>query len=163
MGLTSPSSLVEKCRCGAAITGQRCARGHQAPRSRGLHYRHGGYAESSLESLDGIAAIAQKRAELAQHLGGDPSTVQADLCDDYSRLDVLISTVTANVARKGVITGRGRTRSSVALLLQLMDRRLRLAVQLGIEPKTKRVTVPSPREWVRGQEQEEEAATCERR
>ena len=154
-------ATMQTCRCGAPITGQRCAKGHQAPRTKGLHYIHGGCAESSLESLEALGAIAEKRAALRAHLGGQPSVVQADLSADYCRLDVLIETAAANIARQGAMTARGRTRSAVALLLQLMDRRLRLAVQLGIEPRTKRVSVPSAREWVAGAEMERgEEAVC---
>lgn len=130
-----------QCRCGAPIIGQRCAHGHQAPKSRGLRYLHGGYAESSLESLDALGAIAEKRASLRAHHGGDQSVIETDLSADYCRYDVLIETVAANVARMGVLTARGRTRSSVGLLISLMRERQRLGTLLGLRPRAKEVSI----------------------
>lgn len=132
------------CRCGAPISGQRCAHGHQAPRVRGVAYLHGAYAESALESLAALGAIADKRAALCVHHGGDQSVIEQDLSGDYARYDVLISTVAANVERMGVLTARGRTRSSVGLLISLMRERQRLGTLLGLQPRQKEADI---RDW----------------
>lgn len=99
--------------------------------------KHGAYR--SLDRPEALIAIAGKRAELAQHLGGDPSLIQADLLTDYARVDVLIESVAANIEVGGIFTPKGSARAAVSLLLSLMDRRLRLATTLGIERKAKQV------------------------
>lgn len=99
--------------------------------------RHGAYR--SLDRPEALIAIAGKREEIAQHLGGEPSLIQSDLVTDYARLDVLIESVAANIEVGGIFTPKGRSRAAVTLLLALMDRRLRLATTLGIERKTKQI------------------------
>jgi hypothetical protein len=74
-----------------------------------------------------------------QHLGGEPSAVQADLVTDYARVDVLIESVAANIEVGGIFTAKGHARAAVSLLLNLLDRRLRLATTLGIERRVKPV------------------------
>lgn len=91
----------------------------------------------SLDRPEALAAIAGKREELVQHLGGEPSVVQADLVTDYSRLDLLIESVAANIEVGGIFTPKGSSRAAVSLLLSLLDRRLRLATTLGIERRVK--------------------------
>ena len=56
---------------------------------------HGG--RRSLDRPEALAAIAGKRNELVRHLGGDTSSIQADLVTDYARLDVLIESVASNI------------------------------------------------------------------
>lgn len=155
--LPIPQSATH-CRCGAPIIvdAQRCTRGHQAPRSKGLHYLHGGYAESALESLDALGAIAEKRSALRAHHGGDQSVIEQDLSGDYCRYDVLIETVSANVARMGVLTARGRTRSSVGLLISLMRERQRLGSLLGLRPRLKEADV---RDWFTSDDGDDDTST----
>jgi hypothetical protein len=95
---------------------------------------HGG--RRSLGRPEALAAIAGKRADLAKHLGDDPSVIQADLITDYARVDVLIESVAQNIEIAGILTPKGRTRAATTLLLSLMDRRLRLAVTLGLERRS---------------------------
>jgi hypothetical protein len=159
-GLSPPRGTVEPipelpatgqtpaCKCGAPFIGQRCRRGHQAPKAlgaQGIRLVHGAYAESSLESLSALGAIGEKRAALRVHFGGEPSVLEEDLAADYARLDVLIETVSANVAHKGVITTRGRTRSTVTLLMQLMQQRQRLAALLGLQRREKELSLD---DWI---------------
>jgi hypothetical protein len=98
--------------------------------------KHGG--RRSLDRPEALMAIAGKRDELAAHLG-DASVIQQDLITDYARTDVLIESVAANIEVGGIFTAKGRTRAAVALLLSLMDRRLRLAQALGIERKQRQI------------------------
>jgi len=98
---------------------------------------HGG--RRSLDRPEALAAIAGKRDELVQHLGGEPSMIQADLVTDYARVDVLIESVAANIEVGGIFTPKGSARAAVSLLLTLLDRRLRLAQTLGIERRVKPV------------------------
>jgi hypothetical protein len=99
--------------------------------------KHGAYR--SLDRPEALIAMQGKRAELTQHLGGEPSIVQADLVTDYARVDVLIESVARNIEVGGIFTPKGSARAAVSLLLLLMDRRLRLAVTLGIERRQKRI------------------------
>lgn len=101
-----------------------------------LSLKHGG--RRSLDRPEALIAIAGKREELVAHLG-DASVIQQDLVTDYARTDVLIESVAANIEVGGIFTAKGKTRAAVSLLLSLMDRRLRLATTLGIEPKQRRV------------------------
>jgi hypothetical protein len=102
-----------------------------------LALKHGG--RRSLDRPEALAAIAGKRAELVEHMGGDPSLLEADLLTDYARVDVLIESVAANIEVGGIFTPKGSARAAVSLLLSLLDRRLRLATTLGIQRKAKPV------------------------
>ena len=125
--------------CGADTPSgaQSCPTCHLALPGNTLAMKHGG--RRSLERPEALAAIAGKRDELLQHLGGAPSLIQADLVTDYARVDVLIESVAANINVGGIFTAKGHARAAVSLLLSLLDRRLRLATTLGIERKAKPV------------------------
>jgi hypothetical protein len=113
----------------------------------GRPIEHGG--RSRLQRPEQLAAIAGKRAEVIDHLGGDPTLIQADLATDYSRVDTLIETVAKNIETNGILTSKGHTRAAVSMFLSLLDRRLRLAQVLGIERKAK--PVKSLAEVMRGE------------
>jgi hypothetical protein len=98
---------------------------------------HGG--RRSLDRAEALVAIAGKRQELIQHLGGDPSIIQSDLARDYARVAVLIETAAANIEVHGVLSVKGRTRAAVTMLLQLLERRQRWATMLELERRAKPV------------------------
>ncbi len=126
-------------RCGAdnALDAATCASCHRFLPGNTAAVTHGG--RRSLDRPEALAAIAGKREELVQHLGGEPSMIQADLVTDYARVDVLIESVAANIEVGGIFTPKGSARAAVTMLLSLLDRRLRLATTLGIERKAKPV------------------------
>jgi hypothetical protein len=99
---------------------------------------HGAYR--SLDRPEALAAKLQKRTELIEHFSGEVSVIKADLLEDYACLDVLISTVVGNIEVGGILTPKGHTRAAVTLLMSLMDRRLRLAMTLGLERASKTLT-----------------------
>jgi len=101
---------------------------------------HGG--RRGLNTPAAFDAVAAKRAELAAHLGNDLSPIQMDLVLDYCRLDVLIETVSANIAAAGIFSAKGSTRAATRMFLVLTDRRLRLAQTLGIERRAPRPVHP---------------------
>jgi hypothetical protein len=143
--LTDPKPVSEPSgerpcpRCGAANAhdASTCAACHRFLPGNVAALTHGG--RRSLDRPEALAAIAGKREELIQHLGGDPSMIQADLITDYARVDVLIESVAANIEVGGIFTPKGHARAAVSLLLSLLDRRLRLATTLGILRKAKPV------------------------
>jgi len=99
--------------------------------------KHGAFR--SLDRPEALAAIAGKREEIKQHLGGDPSLLQSDLVTDYARVDTLIESVAANIEVGGIFTPKGSARAAVSLLMALMDRRLRLAMTLGIQRHERKI------------------------
>ena len=100
------------------------------PSNRGA-VKFGATSRQALTAPAALATMADKRTQLYAHLG-QPSVIQADLVDDYATLDVLIDTVSDNIAQLGVFTAKGRARAGVSLLLQLLDRRVRYAGLLGL-------------------------------
>ena len=123
---------------------ERRADGRILPGSK-LRLQHGARSAlsrpgtSHLATPEEVAAIAEKRAAIVEHLGGEVAVIQEDLVFDYCRLDVLIDTVSENIWLAGVFTPEGDKRVPVDLLLALMGQRLRLAQTLGIERKAKPV------------------------
>jgi hypothetical protein len=93
-----------------------------------------------------LAMIAGKRAELEVHVGGAPSAIQSDLITDYARVDTLIESVAHNIEIGGIFTAKGHARAATTLLLQLMEKRLRLAQILGLERRAR--PVPNLREYL---------------
>ena len=130
-------SACPHCRADTPPGAQNCPACHLALPGNTLAMKHGG--RRKLDQPAALAAIAEKRADLVAHLGGDPSVIQADLVIDYARVDTLIESVAANIERGGVFTPKGSARAAVSMLLSLLDRRLRLATTLGIERRAKPV------------------------
>lgn len=116
---------------------QRCTLCKCMLRGSSLAMTHGG--RRSPDHPNARAAVAAKLADLSQHLGDDLSVIQTDLTRDYAKLDFLIESVTDNLERGGIFTPKGSARAAVSMLLSLLDRRLRLAITLGIERKTKQI------------------------
>jgi hypothetical protein len=123
----------------------RDARGRWAPGNSGALV-HGGRSRQALESAAAVAVRLEKQAALHEDLGGDLGVIKRDLGADYLTVDTMITTVTANIERQGVLTATGKRRAAVDLLLSLIDRRLRLAERLGIERRQK--AVPSLNEYL---------------
>jgi hypothetical protein len=99
--------------------------------------KHGAYR--SLDRPEALIAIKGKQDEVIQQLGGDLSQIQTDLVTDYARVDVLIESVVSNIEVGGIFTPKGRARAAVTMLMSLMDRRLRLALTLGLERRQRPV------------------------
>lgn len=125
------------CQAATPAGAQSCPACHLALPGNTLALKHGG--RRSLDRPEALAAIAGKRDEVIEHLGGAPSILQSDLATDYARVDVLIESVAANLEVGGIFTPKGSARAGVSLLLSLLDRRMRLATTLGIERRVKPV------------------------
>lgn len=96
--------------------------------------------------------MREKAGAIVADLGGDVSTIRADLIGDYCRADLLIETVSAHIEQRGAFTQGGKRRPAVDLLLSLIDRRLKLAITLGIERRSRDLTALSAAEYAALQE-----------
>lgn len=92
---------------------------------------HGG--RRSIDQPDLARMVARKRKDVLAHLGPGASVLQRDLAGDYARADTLIKFMEKTLTRGGPLTGKGRARAALSMLEGLMDRRLRLALRLGLE------------------------------
>jgi hypothetical protein len=97
----------------------------------GLLARQGGLRE----------AIEARREELLSDLGGADAVgvLKHDAVSTYFKLSILHETLWQRVVEQGALTPKGRTRAAVTLLLQVNDRLVKLATQLGLERKPKAV------------------------
>jgi hypothetical protein len=86
--------------------------------------KHGAFSQQALNEPATRAAMAQKREILIADLAAE---LWNDLIDDYLIVDAVIDRLHKNVTEHGVLTTKGRRRAAIALLLELQDRRLRLA------------------------------------
>jgi hypothetical protein len=88
----------------------------------------------------GTATPAERESALVRdHFGGDPSALQASLARRYVYGELIAEHLELDIFTKGVTTGKGRTRAAVTLYLSVMDRLVRLAGQLGLERRSKRI------------------------
>ncbi len=103
--------------------------------------RHGG------RSLQLRGALEDAKAELLRQVQSDlaldetAAVTLASLADAYCEATLLRRSLFQRLAVEGgAVTGRGRTRQSLGVYLQVLDRELRLAATLGLERRTKPVS-----------------------
>jgi hypothetical protein len=87
------------------------------------------------------AALAEQRRAWLDDLGGaaELSSAARDLVQRGLRVRVLMDTLEARMDREGVLTGKGRTRASASLYLNLLDRLMKIYAALGLERRARRV------------------------
>jgi hypothetical protein len=87
------------------------------------------------------AALAEQRLAWLEDLGGasELSSAARDLVQRGLRVRVLMDTLEARMDREGVLTGKGRTRASASLYLQLLDRLMKIYAALGLERRARRL------------------------
>lgn len=85
------------------------------------------------------AAVAERRLEWVRDLGDDLSFGQKDLVDRGLQLHVILDSLEADMAKFGVLTGKGAARACVSLYLTVLDKLLKIYQQLGLERRPRRV------------------------
>jgi hypothetical protein len=102
---------------------------------------HGAKSKIARQQLLDEAAVllAEQRSEIARDLGGDLSRIGRDLVDRYVETCLLAGHLGSVLTVEGVFTSSGRARRALQAYLQLLDRQIKLAAQLGIERRTKQI------------------------
>ena len=107
--------------------------GNRGALKHGRHSR--AIANAELPEQSALRAVlAEREASITADLGGHDalSTLQIDLVHDYQTLTCIATYLESRVMREGPITAKGRTRAAVSVLLSVLDRKLRVAQQLGL-------------------------------
>lgn len=88
------------------------------------------------------SALEEFRAGVLSDLGGDDNLTMLErgLVDRICEIQAICCHLAADVARRGVLTPRGRQRSSVGTLYAGIDRYQRLSAQLGLKRRAKEIT-----------------------
>src|SRR3990172_2247876 len=79
--------------------------------------------------------------ELERDLGGDLGAVQRSTAAEWARLSLLAEALGRNLMEKGTPTGKGKTGAATSCYLSVVDRLHRFSTLLGLERKTKRVSL----------------------
>lgn len=132
-----------RCSCGAVLGGNTAAMRHGM---RSAQARAGLLPEQA----EALAALAAKRAEVEQDLGGTEqlSGLARDQVQRYLELSLVADYLGTKLAQEGPLSGKGRTRACLSAYLSVVDRLLRIASTLGLERRAKRV--PRPEDWIEG-------------
>jgi hypothetical protein len=146
-GPTEPSAEPSTCPHCQAVTppgAQSCPGCHLALPGNSLAMKDGKrsrrFQDAVLPGQEQLrAAIAERRIEWAADLGGDLSFSQRDLISRGLRLHVILDTLEANMEREGVLTPKGAMRAATTLYLSVLDRLMKIYLQLGIERKTRHI------------------------
>ena len=152
---TTSTSAVETtnetpvCRCGAGPhsthTGH-CARGHAVPGNQ-LHRLHGAYSfrdrgDASLPP-DLRMTVAEFKAQVISDRGGpqELSAIEAARIGHLSEVETTLRLLASDIARNGLLTKKGRTRTVFGRWLEALDRWEKLASHIGDGRRAR--TVPS--------------------
>ena len=125
-------------------TGDRDERGRWQAGNRGA-FKHGLQSKEVLRNLtqtpDAHERLAAHRCEIVKDLGANVSRIKADLVGRYVEIDALCNFLADDLATRGALTVRGRTRAVLSAYLSLVDRQRRLATALGLERRQKTVSL----------------------
>jgi hypothetical protein len=142
--------MLEACRCGApahASDPERCAVGHvlagnTAAQTHGAWSFERGRGRESLpalmrDSVDGF------RESIISDLGGEANltTLQAAYVRRLSELEAVTRLVAADLAKRGLLTPKGRVRPTVAKWLEVLATWDKYAQRVGIERRARPVTL----------------------
>lgn len=128
------------CDADVPTDASRCPRcGVWQPLNRGA-WKTGASSRQLLESPEALAAVAEHRCEIEADLGDGLSRIGRDLVHRYVETSLIATTLGADLATRGILTAKGRQRAALTAYLQVLDRQHRLALALGLERKTRRVT-----------------------
>lgn len=115
------------------------------PKNRG-NWKHGLRSRElragTLPEQHALAAIIREQvAQIVEELGGEDacSTIQRGLVQDWARLTLYAATVEQHLEQGGILTGKGATKAAANFWLSLLDRRLKLAKELGLTRVAKRL------------------------
>jgi hypothetical protein len=117
-------------------TSGRFVSGHPGPALKhGCHSRH---VERGLLLPPGATLPAERERAVLADLG-DLSTLQAGLVRRYVHAELIAEWLEGNLIAQGVLTTKGRTRAAVDVYLRVVDRVTKLAGELGLERRAKRI------------------------
>ena len=92
----------------------------------------------ALESSEAVAALARRREAITADLGGDLSTIRADLVERYVQIAALADHFVGTLIAEGPKTLSGRTRQALTTFLALADRQRKLGELLALERRAKK-------------------------
>jgi hypothetical protein len=144
------------CACGAterhAVDAHRCARGH-ALRGNQLHYQHGAYSyahrgEASLPPELRVT-VAEFKSQVISDRGGldELSAIEAARIGHLAEVETTLRLLASDIARNGLLTKKGRTRTVFGRWLEALDRWEKLASHIGDGRRAR--TVPSLNDYLR--------------
>jgi hypothetical protein len=126
------------CSCGAterhATVADRCARGHALPGNQ-LHRTHGTYSfrdrgEAALPS-DVRMTVAEFKAQVVSDRGVELSAIEAARIGHLAEVETTLRLLAHDLATRGLMTAKGRVRSTFSKWLEALDRWERLAGHIG--------------------------------
>lgn len=128
------------CACGAtarhAADTLRCVRGH-ALRGNQLHYQHGAFSfrDRGAASLppDLRMTVAEFKAQVITDRGGldELSAIEAARIGHLAEVETTLRLLASDIARNGLLTKKGRTRTVFGRWLEALDRWQKLAAHIG--------------------------------
>jgi hypothetical protein len=142
------------CSCGEAerhpVDPHRCARGHALPGNQ-LHRTHGAYSfrdhgEASLPP-DMRMTVAEFKAQVVSDRGGELTAIEAARIGHLAEVETTLRLLAHDLATRGLMTAKGRVRSTFSKWLEALDRWERLAGHIGDDRRAR--TVPSLQDYLR--------------
>ncbi len=158
----SAETMPPVCRCGAGPHPTHagiCERGH-AVRGNQLHRTHGAYSfrdrgEASLPP-DVRMTVAEFKAQVVSDRGEELSAIEAARIGHLAEVETTLRLLAHDLATRGLMTAKGRVRSTFSRWLEALDRWERLAGHIGDGRRARQVPslsdylaqaqVPSPEE-----------------
>ena len=150
----SPEEVTHKsnlCNSGAPFdesqrsgTGDRDELGRWKAGNRGA-FVHGGRSKEVLRNLtqtdDAVERLAEHRREIVKDTGASVGRIKSDLIGRYCELDALANFMANDLASRGALTSRGRSRAVLNAYVAIVDRQVRIALALGLERRQKSVSL----------------------
>ena len=84
------------------------------------------------------ASVAALRAQVRDEVGAG-GAIKRSMADAFVELDCVRAYLGTRLEREGPLTGKGRTRALMSAYLSVIDRQVRLAQLLGLEPRERYV------------------------
>lgn len=120
-----------------------------------LALKHGTrrFQQKGIAPDDIVDQVADIQQQIVTDLGGatELSELERGVVRRLGETETLLQLFIRDFEMRGVITARGRTRTTVLTFLQTLDRWERLTQRLGLKRRTKRV--PTIDEFIRQREQ----------
>jgi hypothetical protein len=138
-GRADDGNVDRRCACGALLPGNAAA------------VTHGAYTNRARVPDHLARTAAELREAVLADLGGvdELSALEIEVIHRLCDLAIVANRAIADMSTNGIMTPAGKPRPAVAVLLQTTDRISRLAEQIGLKRRAKRV--PSLQEYLNGQ------------
>jgi hypothetical protein len=125
------------CRCGAGPHPTHagiCEKGH-AVRGNQLHRTHGAYSfrDRGVAALPDVLrqTVAEFKAQVVSDRGGELSAIEAARIGHLAEVETTLRLLAHDLATRGLMTAKGRVRSTFSKWLEALDRWERLAGHIG--------------------------------